>query len=448
MAISIRATRDEHSITVWLTGLNPEYNFDDRYLEYFICETGTNAWESDGTLYQIKRGITTTPKHKFYNLESSTEYDIKIIIGFLGDTSPDQEYTLTKWTADPKPILQKFNCFSDINADDDWLRASCHFSLDNISEGNTEYSISARQSGTEYWYPKEEDNIYKYSVTESGDSARGTIIVRLNSVSESEESRMFDFRLTVKTGALETHFFVYDVEIMYNPIDYLEVKQGSRNSDGTYFVKVCCYLKKEGFYSFNMSFINNNTGQGFTHDRETDYAIGDAIPFWDDLPIGNYTITVNVNAYNSKEDYENDIWNTTATGYKNTYIDVVGPAVDYFEWDTEITPTRLMANCINKEIHPVTATEWKRFISRITELKDFLMRHNMSFIGFPDSFTKVIPGMNFSPAIYNEVAYALKILSYAAGEKYSIMQIDDDTVLTASLFSNLRDQFNFLVDNI
>lgn len=102
----------------------------------------------------------------------------------------------------------------------------------------------------------------------------------------------------------------------------------------------------------------------------------------------------------------------------------------------------------NREVHPVTAEEWEAFIIKIKELKEYLEGYNMTFSDFPQKFSSVEPGTSFTPSIYNEVASALRSLSYSAGELFDINDINEDTVLESVLFTNLSGQFNYLISEI
>lgn len=100
----------------------------------------------------------------------------------------------------------------------------------------------------------------------------------------------------------------------------------------------------------------------------------------------------------------------------------------------------------NREIPTINAKEWNDFGEVMLNLKAYMESQGYSVNGVRGSFTEVYPGDEITPEIYNEVAGALRALSSGYGIKYAIDDINDDTVLCASIFTNLQDQFNYIID--
>lgn len=459
MAISIQSRRSEHSITVWLTGLQETYKYDDRVLEFFIREEGTSQYESDEVLYEIPGMIGETGKYEFKSLNSSTRYEIKVVISWIGGRCQDQTYTKAISTTDPNPIIEYFDCFGEVPLEDGKLRAWCRFGAANISEGLTEYAIYARQTGTEKWWIKEGDNLYKSSIKEEGDSVKGSFTVALDN-EKDVPSKSYDFRLVITAGSRVKEKIITGVTVYFNPIDKVVVYQNPKPyTDGTYHVEINTYLKQDCVTSFSCTVMNEDTGKWYTQNimymGETRNAGEPILVFFDDLPPGEYYATVNIQVYETEEDYIED---------EHSYIYIADKSMDftveeyelpvnYWQWTTKINRASIIPYS-NKVFYPVTATEWKGFISRIQELKAYMYDMDLSQIAknkledIPTVFNSVNENSDFTVEIYNEVARALQCLSYSTYWKYDISEIDENTYLCACLFTNLRDQFNFIVDNI
>lgn len=102
-----------------------------------------------------------------------------------------------------------------------------------------------------------------------------------------------------------------------------------------------------------------------------------------------------------------------------------------WSWYTDIRSTSYIP--VDKYgFHPVTATEWNDFTSRINEFR--------LYAGFSTySFTTVSQHQQFTPAIYNQAVKAIKgITGYGA----YLSEISSDTVLCASIFTSLASELN------
>jgi hypothetical protein len=119
-----------------------------------------------------------------------------------------------------------------------------------------------------------------------------------------------------------------------------------------------------------------------------------------------------------------------ASPWINVYVTATGD-LEYWYWSTPISPSSIVP--FDGAFHPVTAEEWNNFCDRLNTLGE-------------GSFSEVRKGQDFSPEIYNEVATALRKISSPYGIKYAIDNINENTVLCAALFTNLQDQFNYIVD--
>ncbi len=459
MAISIQSRRSEHSITVWLTGLHETYKYDDRVLEFFIREEGTSQYESDDVLYEIPGMIGETGEHKFDSLNSSTRYEIKVVISWIGGRCQDQTYTKTISTTDPNPIIEYFDCFGEVPLEDGKLRAWCRFGATNISEGKTEYAIYARQTGTEYWWIKEGDNLYKSSIKEEGDSVKGSFTVALYN-EKDVPSKSYDFRLVITAGSRVKEEIVTGVVVYFQPIEKITVEQNpNMSSDGEYVVNIDAYLKQDCVASFNCTVINVDTDtwyvQNILYQGELRNANEPLIMFSEYLPPGEYYVTVNIRVYETEEDYIEDehSWIYIADKSMEFTVEEYELPVNYWQWTTKISKSSIIPYS-NKVFYPVTATEWKNFISRIQELKAYMYDMDLSqeakskLEDIPTVFNTVNENSDFTVELYNEVARALQCLSYSTYWKYDIGEIDENTYLSANIFTNLRDQFNFIIDNI
>ena len=102
-----------------------------------------------------------------------------------------------------------------------------------------------------------------------------------------------------------------------------------------------------------------------------------------------------------------------------------------WSWTTDISTTSYIP--MDKYgFHPVTATEWNNFTSRIN-----LFRLYAGYSTY--SFSTVTQYQQFTPAIYNQAVSAIQGIS---GYGSYLSKIDDDTVLCAKLFTSLKSELN------
>ena len=188
--------RTENSITMYIDGLDPNYEATDYRLAGCYIKKSTDSAND----YSIE-GIFTIPKKckstaeypsglvTFYGLEEGTLYDLMVIIGGIagiGSVRIYGEATTYSLTAN----IESFTCSPICIEDYENFIASCRFTASDVSE-NASYEIWARKSGTSSWYIKTGSNIYEKSVKTNGNTVRGIIKVVVDSSGD------YDFKLVI-----------------------------------------------------------------------------------------------------------------------------------------------------------------------------------------------------------------------------------------------------------
>ena len=95
---------------------------------------------------------------------------------------------------------------------------------------------------------------------------------------------------------------------------------------------------------------------------------------------------------------------------------------------------------VGKELRPVTAEDWNNLTARIN-----LKRAEIEGLS-QCSFTTVKTGQTFEPDIYNQAVKAIRSMGSGAGSYLN--EIDETTVLSASLFTLLASELNEAIENL
>ena len=97
--------------------------------------------------------------------------------------------------------------------------------------------------------------------------------------------------------------------------------------------------------------------------------------------------------------------------------------------------------------HPVTAAEWNGFTAKIQEVYDYMGGGDIGFTRVRGDSTGYSSNpTTFTPQIYNEAVTGLWVLDQSINA--NSMYISDGTELTASLFTDLRDKLNEIIDGL
>ena len=123
---------------------------------------------------------------------------------------------------------------------------------------------------------------------------------------------------------------------------------------------------------------------------------------------------------------------------KNGTVQTITRPNDW-EWTTTISSSAYVP-IDSLGFHPVTATEWNNFTSRINAFREYAANKGISVSGNTNySFTSVSRGKIFTPAIYNQAVNAIKGIS---GYGSYLSTISSGTKLTANLFILLKTELN------
>ena len=113
-----------------------------------------------------------------------------------------------------------------------------------------------------------------------------------------------------------------------------------------------------------------------------------------------------------------------------TFTDVP-PRPSNWTWTTAIKSGETRA-FDGKEIHPVTAAEWNRFVTRVNEFRDYC---GLSLY----EFVSVSPGDEIKSA-YNTVVATIRAMGYSTAK--DLPDIDSNTSLSPILFQRLATELN------
>lgn len=125
------------------------------------------------------------------------------------------------------------------------------------------------------------------------------------------------------------------------------------------------------------------------------------------------------------------------------------PEISLEEWNWTSPMTGQLSVTTDGQIHPVTASEWNEFTNKLMGLKDYLISLGYVFPDFPSAFSKADPEVPIKD-LYNEVSYAMFVLcNNSYGNVTDIYTpINNDTELSAKLFTSLRNNYNYIINNL
>lgn len=211
-------------------------------------------------------------------------------------------------------------------------------------------------------------------------------------------------------------------------------------------------LDEYELYRFSVSFSNSGTATFYTTGSVDTYGYLGTTSGWDsdsgtpssyiarndDGGSGsNFSISYDVIA-----DTTYYVWvrgfDGTDTGSVVLHITAPTPTVDKWVWSFSIGDS---LSVDSHGVHPMTATEWNNFTTRINEFRAYLGDD-------PATFTTVTQYQKFTPSIYNEAVYAIKSAkdgnSYGAFVDYinnSTLAISN-SVFRISLLNSLASEAN------
>ena len=145
------------------------------------------------------------------------------------------------------------------------------------------------------------------------------------------------------------------------------------------------------------------------------------------------------------------------SGYIEEYITInIAGKPELWSWTTDISSESIIPTS-PKGFHPVTAVEWNEFTERINDVRAYMYQLNPTYYATLaneyefDTVYGASNGQNNNPTvftidIYNQVVNNLIDLSYWAG--HNISTISSGQKLTASLFTDLSNQLNYIINQL
>ncbi len=399
-----------------------DFAYSDEY--YGITEfeiqarpQGTEDWWTKISETLEEDGAT----HSVITVENYGSFEFRLILRTYEAEVVSDIVTATAYSEYDPPVIDSF---SITEPEQGKLNIKWSLKCLQVYYGITGYEVWASKHGADDWWKKDEGVLYSEELT-------GEFTV------DSFYQTGIDVKLILITAEYSTESAVKRAVPIPNPVNTssfnAETTAGSLNVSLSWAVD--WIYEDETVYHMYLY-------------KETDDGKKKTAEFTGTCELSN-TLNITVSDYGK---YQVFIYYITGSYNNGNYYYSEWFSVSQYDIPLKwywISPMEgQLAASETKEIHPVTAQEWSEFIGRLNDLRNCLEKFSMVFEDYPSSFTSVSPGMDFTPAIYNEAAAALRSLSYSAGEKYAINDIDGSTVLSASLFLNLQNQLNYLIDEI